>query len=103
MYKFEDTIGYEYFYIKVDLTQEQRDELQEVLKEGHTKEFANVRLGYIISWYRMDCKNGVIELIESYCYSDKKALIVAFDMAGKQKAEPIKGSRFERIPFDGIR
>jgi hypothetical protein len=100
MYKFQDDIGYEYFYVRVDLTQEQRDGLQKVFKESGRKEFDNARLAYMIWWYRMDCKNEMIEERESYCYSDKNELITAFDMAATHKVGPLKGSQFERIPFN---
>lgn len=99
-YNFEDAIEYEYFYTKVELPQDKREELQNKLREDNVKKFENVKLGYMIFWYRLDCKNEMIELIQSYAYSDKNNFIVSYDMAGKQKAEPFKGSRFERIPFN---
>lgn len=94
MHKFKDAIGYQYFYNKLELTQEQCEDLQ---KE---REFINSKIGYQINWYRIDCRNEKVELIQAYFYSDANEYIISFDMRGKIPDVPLKGSRYEKIPFN---
>jgi len=99
-YKYEDAVGYEYFYVKVNLPQDKLEKFQEALKKNDAKKFKNVKIGNMIYWYRMDCQNEMIELITSYLYSDNNDFIVAYNRIKDTKAEPFKGSPFERIPFN---
>ena len=99
-YKFEDAIGYQYFYVKTEIPEVKRNEFTEEMRKDSNKEiqrkFENVKLGYIINWYRMDCRNEMIELIETYCYSETNEFIIVFDREGKNDAKPYTG----KIPFD---
>lgn len=67
-YKYEDAIGYEYFYVKVNLSLDKLDKFQEALKKDDAKKFENVKIGAMINWYRMDCQKEMIELITTYLY-----------------------------------
>jgi hypothetical protein len=97
-HQYKDSVGYLYFYEKVVPSQEMRDDLQ---KDFFQKEKAvkNVKLAYLINFCEMDCKDKTIQLDIVYFYSDTNEFIECYDMRKVPKI-PIKGSRFEKIPFD---
>jgi hypothetical protein len=100
MYKIKNSFGYLYFYLKIEPNPKMRDEAQKDYEERFPKEFKNVNLNYTIVYERMDCKKETVETISEYAYSDKGELIVSFDYDPIPVAIRIKGSNYEKIPFD---
>lgn len=100
MYKIKNSFGYLYFYLKIEPNPKMRDEAQKDYEERFPKEFKNVNLSYTILYERMDCKKETVETISESAYSDRGELIVSFDYDPIPVAIRIKGSNYEKIPFD---
>ena len=96
--KYEKIPGYRYFWVRVDPSEEFRDELQKDCLKRYPEEFKNTRLGYVIDWVRIDGQGNMLESIHEFIFSNMNELIVDYD--GNDKPEPLKGSIYERIPFD---
>ncbi|MFA5453361.1 MAG: hypothetical protein WC248_07290, partial [Candidatus Methanomethylophilaceae archaeon] len=96
--KYEKIPGYRYFWVRVDPSEEFRDELQKDFLKRYPEEFKNTRLGYLIDWVRIDGQGNMLEPIHEFIFSNMNELIVDYD--GNDKPKPLKGSIYERIPFD---
>jgi len=99
VYNIKGSVGYLYFLIKIDDSQEELDRLQTELKKQYPEKLENHKFAYAIHKYRINCKDEIIEPREVYLYSDKNHFIMVFDMSKTNKSELLKGSRFENIPF----
>lgn len=99
VYTFDNDIGSVYYYVKVVPPQKVRDEMQKKLEIEYPKEFKKLKLGYSITWNRMNCENEMVEVRQLYLYSDTNEFIISFDMKndkGLYEAKPYSG----KIPFN---
>ncbi len=91
-------LGYRYFFVRIDPSKEMRDELQNSLSKKYPKELENTMLNYIIAWARIDGQGNMIESVHEFIFSNTNELIVDYDT--NDKPWPLKGSIYEKIPFD---
>ena len=96
--KNKEALGYRYFFVRVDPSQELRDKMQNSLSKKYPEEFKNTKLNYIITWVRIDGQGNMIEPVHEFIFSDTNELIVDYDT--NDKPWPLKGSIYEKIPFD---
>lgn len=94
----KETPGYLYFFIKTDLSQELRDETQKELSKEYPRKFEGVRLGPLMAVMRINCKDNTIQSVRENYYTDTNIWIAGGDV--NNTPTPIKGTIFEKIPFD---
>jgi hypothetical protein len=58
--------------------------MQKELEKDYSKEFKNIKLSYIISWNRLNCKNEMVEVRQIYLYSDTNEFIISLDMKNEK-------------------
>lgn len=83
VYKYDSAFGYIYFYVKIEMAEEIRNDFMEAMRKDLDKEskrkLENVKLGYMIKWIKIDCIRGVVQTEECYWYSDTNEFIVNWD------------------------
>jgi len=101
LHVFENAVGYVYFFLKIELPEDERIKINEDLRKNPIQEgrkpwdWGNDRFGYAISWIKIDPVKKLAEIKEIYLFSDVNKFIQWYEPTSK----PFELSVFATVPF----
>ncbi len=90
IYAFDNSVGYLYFYIRIDVREDLRPDIWKTQPDA-------AEIGHAVLWCKVDCEQNSFQILEEYRYSEANELI-SWNKANNEKYN-LTDPPYDNIPF----